>query len=565
MLACTVLLSSTTALAFTTLSGGKALVAKEHFIPKKDILKFTYKDPAIGPLVNPTCAGANASSLQVLTSNSAHASVALPCGNWKAAGSGYSYKAALGGPGGIRTIKYKGGILKAKIQSGDYSLDPVTGPVSWVETRFTVGAEQYCGRWETPPSLFKKNLVNNIKINGTTTVCQEICGNAVTETGEDCDDGNAVDGDGCDTNCTVTACGNGIQATGEACDDGNLVNGDGCSDACLLEVCGDDILNAGEDCDDGGTVSGDCCDALCGFEPNGSGCTDDANLCTDDVCDGAGTCTNAPNTDPCDDSNGCTVNDACSGGACGGDFLQPWVNEFDYDSNDGFPNTDRDEFVEIAGPAGLDLAGYQVVSVEGAGGGCLTPSFINAGDAHFVATIPGGSVLADDTGTGIGFFVVCFTDTSTHVSDCDVTLPGSASDSNLKNGHLTNTDSSCPDGFLLLDNLNGYVDAVGYEGIVQNTGTYGGFFHIDAPYSAERDEGFLEQVSIYKNSSSLSRASSASEWTDPSELGALVCSGQMGLFCPTNTDSPGTTNPGQSMTCGSACMAFLDKPAGLLD
>lgn len=564
LIAAAVIVSATTTHAFTTLSGGKSLVAKEHLISKKDLFKFTYKDPIISSLQNPTCGG-DPSTLQILTSNGPKPEVALPCGNWVVAGNGYKYKAALGDVGGVRILKYKPGVLKGKIQDSDYSLDPVIGPVTWVETRLTIGSEQYCGRWEAPPSQIKKNLANSVKFKGPTTVCQEICGNGVSETGEDCDDGNATNGDGCDNNCTVTGCGNNIVTAGEQCDDGNLVNGDGCSDTCQNEVCGDGILNGGEDCDDGNTVGGDCCDATCSFEANGSPCADDANLCTDDVCDGAGTCQNLPNTDPCDDGNGCTANDSCLGGSCSGDYLQPWVNEFDYDSNDGFPNDDRDEFVEIAGPAGLDLSGYQVVSVEGAGGACGTPFFINAGDAHFIATIPGGSVLPDDTGTGIGFFVVCFTNTSTHVAGCDAVLPGAAADSNLKNGDLTNAGFSCPDGILLLDNGGGYVDAVGYEGTVANTGTWGGFFHIDAPYSAERDEGWLEQVSILKNSSTLARAASTSEWTDPTELGPLLCQGQVGISCPTHTSSPGVQNAGQSMSCGSPCMAFLDDSEGLLD
>jgi cysteine-rich repeat protein len=59
------------------------------------------------------------------------------------------------------------------------------------------------------------------------------CGNSVLDPGEQCDDGNNVDGDtGCDSNCTFTACGNGILTTGEECDDGNLLDGDGCSSTC---------------------------------------------------------------------------------------------------------------------------------------------------------------------------------------------------------------------------------------------------------------------------------------------------------------------------------------------
>lgn len=77
------------------------------------------------------------------------------------------------------------------------------------------------------------------------------CGNGVTDTGETCDDTNAVDGDGCDRFCQVEVlwsctgapsfctftCGNGTvdTATGEECDDGNTTAGDRCDSTCLLE------------------------------------------------------------------------------------------------------------------------------------------------------------------------------------------------------------------------------------------------------------------------------------------------------------------------------------------
>ncbi|MBU0727146.1 S-layer homology domain-containing protein [Patescibacteria group bacterium] len=55
-------------------------------------------------------------------------------------------------------------------------------------------------------------------------------------------------------------CGNSIPELGEECDDGNTTDGDGCSSTCLIEaVCGDDVVAAdrGEYCDDGGICSGD--------------------------------------------------------------------------------------------------------------------------------------------------------------------------------------------------------------------------------------------------------------------------------------------------------------------
>ncbi|HEY4239879.1 MAG TPA: DUF4215 domain-containing protein [Kofleriaceae bacterium] len=110
------------------------------------------------------------------------------------------------------------------------------------------------------------------------------CGNGIMTAGEACDDGNTVDGDGCDSNCQPTGCGNGERAGTEQCDDGNLVDGDGCEHDCTLPSCGNGIVDPGEDCDDGNTASGDGCDATCHpdrrvvaeVEPNDDG-TPDAN------------------------------------------------------------------------------------------------------------------------------------------------------------------------------------------------------------------------------------------------------------------------------------------------
>lgn len=127
------------------------------------------------------------------------------------------------------------------------------------------------------------------------------CGNGAVETGEECEDGNMVDGDGCSAACHIEVpaiCGNSILETGEGCDDGNTVSGDGCDSACHVEaiapVCGNFILEAGEECDDGNLMNDDGCDAVCHAEPspicgNGilerdEGC-DDNNTVGGDGCD----------------------------------------------------------------------------------------------------------------------------------------------------------------------------------------------------------------------------------------------------------------------------------------
>ena len=64
------------------------------------------------------------------------------------------------------------------------------------------------------------------------------CGNAIVDREEGCDDGNTVDGDGCDSNCKPTGCGSGIVTAGEECDDENGAPCDGCDRSCRIRVCG---------------------------------------------------------------------------------------------------------------------------------------------------------------------------------------------------------------------------------------------------------------------------------------------------------------------------------------
>lgn len=117
------------------------------------------------------------------------------------------------------------------------------------------------------------------------------CGNGQLESGEYCDDGNRLSGDGCNDTCCLEPnwnslcpsaqpknghvccaadvscyCGNGITEVGEECDDGNHQDDDGCSRYCQLEpddTCPNGVLDAHEQCDDGNSESLDGCDAHC--------------------------------------------------------------------------------------------------------------------------------------------------------------------------------------------------------------------------------------------------------------------------------------------------------------
>lgn len=86
-----------------------------------------------------------------------------------------------------------------------------------------------------------------------------------------------------------TRCGDAISEAPEACDDGNLVNGDGCDSNCAVTGCGNGIVTAGESCDDGNVAAGDCCSPLCTVESDGSACSDGEPCTRDDACS-AGAC-----------------------------------------------------------------------------------------------------------------------------------------------------------------------------------------------------------------------------------------------------------------------------------
>ena len=159
---------------------------------------------------------------------------------------------------------------------------------------------------------------------GQLSLCAGLgCGDGVIGLVEGCDDGNTASGDGCSEMCDVEAgwscvaepipcnadactpptisvctrsdgCGDRRHVTGEQCDDGNVADSDGCSAGCLLEDgftcfdvvssvpqdappsytrceprgCGDGLIRSseGEECDDWNLASGDGCSASCEFE-----------------------------------------------------------------------------------------------------------------------------------------------------------------------------------------------------------------------------------------------------------------------------------------------------------
>ncbi|MEZ4380477.1 MAG: DUF4215 domain-containing protein [Nannocystaceae bacterium] len=127
--------------------------------------------------------------------------------------------------------------------------------------------------------------------DGCSGACElESCGDGVVDEGEACDDG--AETATCDADCTLATCGDGHTnaAAGEECDDGNLINGDRCNNSCERNTCGDGVVDADEECDDGAETA--TCDADCTLAACGDGYTnaaageacDDGNAVDDDMC-----------------------------------------------------------------------------------------------------------------------------------------------------------------------------------------------------------------------------------------------------------------------------------------
>lgn len=105
------------------------------------------------------------------------------------------------------------------------------------------------------------------------------CGNGIPEAGEECDDGDGVDGNDCTNACEAAVCGDGIVHAGvEQCDAGGQPS-DACNQGCTFFICGDGNLDPGEACDDGNAELFDGCTPGCQltcndgvFEPDREEC-----------------------------------------------------------------------------------------------------------------------------------------------------------------------------------------------------------------------------------------------------------------------------------------------------
>lgn len=177
----------------------------------------------------------------------------------------------------------------------------------------------------------------------------------------------------------------------------------------------------------------------------------------------------------------------------------PWINEFHYDDVAG----DNTEFVEIAGPAGLNLSGYTLYLYNGSGGGTYGDPVALSG-------------IIPDQGNGFGTIAVVYPDTA--------------------NGTLQN---GSPDGFALVGPGNAVIEFISYEGVITATnGPAAGQTSVDVGATVTETNSTPEGYSIGR----VGTGSEASDFT-----WAII-----------TDDTPGGRNVGQTFAAPAPQLSVSD-------
>jgi len=191
---------------------------------------------------------------------------------------------------------------------GDPCTQDSCGPAGCVNVPIICDNGIFC---DGPESCVEGLCVPGSPPCGDEAICNETGGDClvagcVAVDDPSCDDGNPCTDDTCDV-----GTGNCINLPNTAaCTDGTFCNG---AEHCLDGVC----VAGPPPCNDGGECARHCDEAAAScLAPSSTPCSADGNPCTDDTCDGAGTCLHLDNSAPCDDGDLCNGSDTCAGGAC---------------------------------------------------------------------------------------------------------------------------------------------------------------------------------------------------------------------------------------------------------
>jgi cysteine-rich repeat protein len=156
--------------------------------------------------------------------------------------------------------------------------------------------------------------------NGSVAGCDVTCGFSCETLSNTCDDGNPCNGvEICgqvtDNGATGQACLAGSAATdGTSCGSGMICK----SATCIAGVCGDGYVSGTEECDDGNAVAGDGCENDCSFSCVSTDSS--RNCTVADPCHGQGTCNDTTHVcragTPLVDGTSCGGNNYCRSATC---------------------------------------------------------------------------------------------------------------------------------------------------------------------------------------------------------------------------------------------------------
>lgn len=149
---------------------------------------------------------------------------------------------------------------------------------------------------DAPSQQLSPGVTDSTDDGGASRTSDPVCGNRIVESGEQCDDGNTLDEDGCSSICQFEAvCGNDVIELGEECEPsltplehcvygdeiiGSAVcNVDTCTFGACTDRCGDSVVGPTEQCDDG-CFGGEFANICEGEVENGDGCS---NTCQTEV------------------------------------------------------------------------------------------------------------------------------------------------------------------------------------------------------------------------------------------------------------------------------------------
>ncbi len=225
--------SATTLLLVLILGLGQSLVphpasAHSELIPiKGDLLKIdnrkepkkhkflfkTTKDEAIEPLHNPAITGSKILIRWTGANPGRSELIELDDSKWKGLGKpagikGYKYTDKTSSQG-IKTILMKpgrsGGMLK--IIGGGENLNyggAIPANPDSMEVYFNVENEWFCASFGGDVKIAAPDFYLARKAEAQAACPETLCGNGIQELGEDCDDGNLDEQDGCTSTCTST-------------------------------------------------------------------------------------------------------------------------------------------------------------------------------------------------------------------------------------------------------------------------------------------------------------------------------------------------------------------------